>query len=415
MRKIADIRKDLSAAIAEARLIDASKAENAEALKKALDKIDDLTAELNAANRVEAAEQALAAQRFSDKEAKKGERFSFLKFIRECIDGQLTGIEAEAAAEGAKEYQRLGLSAQGRVIPTFILARAAAGQNYGTNADGGYLIEEMSAKYTEALRNKLVVAGLGATVLTNLVGTLPVISASDISASWLAEAGPLSVSKSTIAKATMVPHRNGAMVAFTKDLLRQTSLDVENLLYEKLMNAHAQLIETAAIAGTGANNQPTGILNTTGIGSVAMGTNGAAINWAKVVELETKVNENNANRGKLAYLTNAKVNGAMKTVQKGTNLNFILNDSNPGILNGYKYDFSNVVPSALTKGTGTGLSAMIFGNWEDLWIGEWGGMDLVVDPYTLAATAEVRLVMNCWNDIKVVEPKSFAAITDIVA
>ncbi|MBQ7911899.1 MAG: phage major capsid protein [Clostridia bacterium] len=415
MRKIADIRKDLSAAIAEARLIDASKAENAEALKKALDKIDDLTAELNAANRVEAAEQAIAAQRFSDKEAKKGERFSFLKFIRECIDGQLTGIEAEAAAEGAKEYQRLGLAAQGRVIPTFILARAAAGQNYTTAADGGNLIEEMSAKYTEALRNKLVVAGLGATVLTNLVGTLPVIGASDISASWLAEGADVSVSKAAFAKATMTPHRNSAMVAFTKDLLRQTSLDVEALLYEKLMNAHAQLIETAAIAGTGANNQPTGILNTTGIGSVAMGTNGGAITWAKVVELETKVNENNANKGKLAYLTNAKVNGALKTVQKGTNLDYILSGANPNMLNGYKYDFSNVVPAGLTKGTGTGLSAMIFGNWEDLWIGEWGGMDLVVDPYTLAASAQVRLVMNCWNDIKVVEPKSFAAIQDINA
>lgn len=415
MRKIADIRKDLSAAIAEARLIDASKAENAEALKKALDNIDNLTAELNAANRVEAAEQELAAQRFAGKEAKQGERFSFVKFIRECIDGQLTGIEAEAAAEGAKEYQRLGLAPQGRVIPSFILARAAAGQNYGVAADGGALIEEMNAKYTEALRNKLVVAGLGATVLTNLVGTLPVISASDVTASWEAEGADVLVSKAAFAKATMTPHRNSAMVAFTKDLLRQTSLDVEDLLYEKLMNAHAQLIETAAIAGTGANNQPTGILNTVGIGDVAMGTNGGAITWANIVALETAVNAQNANRGKLAYLTNAKVNGAMKTVQKGTNLNFIINDSNPNILNGYKYDFSNVVPSDLTKGTATGCSAMIFGNFEDLWIGEWGGMDLIVDQYTLAASGQVRLVMNCWNDVKVVEPKSFAAIKDIKA
>jgi len=413
MRKIADIRKDLSAAVAEARLIDASKAENAEALKKALDNIDNLTAELNAANKLEAAEQAIAAERFANKEAKRGERFSLIKFIRESIDGKLTGIEADAAAEGAAEYQRLGLAAQGRVIPTFILARAAAGQNYGTNADGGYLVEEMSAKYTEALRNKLVVASLGATVLTNLVGTLPVISASDISASWLAEAGSASVSKSTFAKATMTPHRNAATVAFTKDLLRQTSLDVENLLYEKLMNAHAQLIEEAAIAGTGSSNQPTGILNTSNIGSVAMGTNGGAITWAKVVALETEVNANNANRGKLGYLTNAKVNGALKTTQRGTNLDYILSGANPNMLNGYKYDFSNVVPSTLTKGTSTACSAMIFGNWEDLWIGEWGGLDLVADPYTLAASAEVRIVMNAWNDVKVVEPKSFAAIQDI--
>lgn len=94
MRKIADIRKDLSAAIAEARLIDASKAENAEALKKALDKIDDLTAELNAANRVEAAEQALAAQRFPTRRRRR-------------VRGSLSSSSSASASTDSSPVSRL--------------------------------------------------------------------------------------------------------------------------------------------------------------------------------------------------------------------------------------------------------------------------------------------------------------------
>ena len=180
---------------------------------------------------------------------------------------------------------------------------------------------------------------------------------------------------------------------------------------DKIMTAHAELLETAAIAGTGTNNQPTGILNTANIGSVAGGTNGAAISWGNLVALETAVNSQNGNRGKLGYLTNAKVVGAMKTIERAQGTaRFLIED---GKSNGYAVEWTNLVPSNLAKGTATACSAMIFGNWEDLYIGHWGGVDIVVDPYTLAAQADVRIVLNSWDDAVVVEPKSFAAIKDI--
>lgn len=415
MRKIAEIRKDLSAKIAEVKAIQ-NTAENAEALKKGLEEIKALEKELEDATAVESAEQRLAQDNF-EKEAKKGHAFSFTKFMRELSaapDGtRLTGVEKDAADLGREEYLRLGLKQMGHVVPSALL-RAAAGQNYGTNADGGYMKETMPARYIDTLRAKLVIASLGATILGDLVGTLPIISTGDFTAGWLAEAGVGSVTKFTVGSGDMTPHRNFVAGAVTKDLLRQTSKDVEALIREKLLNAHATLIDTAAIAGTGLSNQPTGILNTSGIGSVAIGTNGGNLTWAKVVALETAINNDNANRGKLGYLTNAKVWGALKSIEKASNTARFLLDDN-GRLNGYKVDWTTLVPSNLTKGTGTGLSALIFGNWEDLWVGEWGGIDLVVDPFTLATTAEIRFVLNAWNDVKVVEPKSFAAIQDITA
>ena len=82
-------------------------------------------------------------------------------------------------------------------------------------------------------------------------------------------------------------------------------------------------------------------------------------------------------------------------------------------LNGYNAEVSTNVPSDLDKGTSTGVChAMIFGNWEDLLIGQWGGLDLVVDPYTKAKNAQIELVVNSWWDIAVRHPESFAAMQD---
>ena len=410
MRNIAEIRKDLSAQVKLIQGMD-KKADEA-AYDAAVEKAVELTKELDQASKIEAAQQRLAERQLANLEKEAGRAFSFAKFIRELAEDpegkSLTGIEAEVAKMGAEEYKRLGLNRRGVVLPSAAL-RSSAGQNYTTNADGGYAKQEMAPRYVDGLKEKLVVAKLGATVL---VGTVPVVSAGSVSAQWLAEGAQASVSKAAFARVTLTPHRNAVIGAFSKDLLKQTSIDVEGIIMDKILTAHAELLEAACINGSGSSNQPTGILNTDGIGSVAGGTNGAAISWANVVKLETVVNSNNGNRGKLAYLTNAKVIGAMKTVERANNTaRFLLED---GKSNGYDVEWTNLVPSNLTKGSASGsCSAMIFGNWEDLYIGHWGGVDIVIDPYTLAAYGDVRFVLNSWDDCAVVEPKSFAAIKDI--
>ena len=409
MRKIAEIRKELSEKIAEVKAIDSN---NSEAVEKGITEINALVAELDQANAVEAAEQKAAERKLESLQKKAGRSFSLLKMVRDLSEGRaLSGLEEEVAKMGAAEYERLGLSAQGVAVPSAYL-RAASGQNAGTAADGGNLKEVMPSVYVEELKQRLVVAQLGATVLSDLTGSVPVITSAQISAAWGAEGAQAAISKASYAKATMTPHRNTVCVAVTKDLLRQTSFDVEADLMNKIIDAHANLLEAAAIAGTGSSSQPTGILNTTGIGSVAMGTNGGAISWKKVVELESVINQANANRGRMAYLTNPKVWGELKTTVRGEQTNsFILEG---GVMNGYKAEYSGFVPSNLTKGSAANnCSALIFGNFQDLYIGQWGGLDIVVDPYTSKRTGEVEICLNAYNDVLVAEPKSFAAIKDI--
>jgi HK97 family phage major capsid protein len=416
MRNITEIRKDLKAQIDSIRQMD-PKADKA-AYDAAVEKAMELTRELENANKVELAEQRLADRQLADLEKDAQRSFSIVKFIREAAEGKLSGLEKEVAEMGAKEYERLGLSKKGFVLPAAAL-RSSAGQNAGTNADGGYAKAEQLPRYIDGLKDRLAVAKLGATVLGDLIGTVPVVSAGAMTAAWYAEGATASVSKAAFAKVTLTPHRNAIVGAFSKDLLRQTSIDIEKIVWDKIQEAHARLLEAACINGSGSSNQPTGILtalaavtNTPNI--VATGTNGGAITWANIVALETKINAGNANRGKLGYLTNAKVIGDMKTIERtSTNGRYLL-DGNFDKVNGYPIEWTNLVPSNLTKGdTTSACSAMIFGNWEDLYIGHWGGIDIVVDPYTLAANGDVRIVLNSWDDCKVVETASFAAIVDL--
>ena len=408
MRNIAEIRRDLAAKSAELKALDGK---DIEAVKNATDNVKSLLKELEGAEVAERAAQALADKEFAEAEKKAGRSFSFVKLLREASDrnGGLTGLEAEIAEMGKKEFQRLGLSSRnGVIIPSCALRAATANGKADVVADS-------TATYVEGLRERLVIAQLGAHVLGDLTGNVPVISSKAMKGGWGEEAEKSTAKKMDFGKAVLTPHRNFVEGAVTGDLLRQTSGDVEAMLRDSILTAHAELIDSAAIAGTGSAGQPTGILSTAGIGDIALGGNGGAITWKAVVELEGSINANNANRGKLGYLTNAKVNAAMKITEKATGSGRFILDGGK-IVNGYPMEWTNLVPSNLSKGSASSkCSALIFGNFDDLYVGHWGGIELVVDPYTLASNGEVRYVLNSWDDCKVVEPKSFAAVKDILA
>ena len=398
MRKISEIRKDLNAAVETLRGIDRT---DKEAREAAITRVNELMTELEEAEVAERAAQVLAEDNFRAEERKEKKRFSLVKFINETIAGSLTGLEAKAAEAGAEEYRRLGFTRNGQVIPSFIL-RDILGQSVAS--DGDALAETASNKYMPQLTNKLAVEKLGATVLTSLVGKVPVVSSSSVVAEWATEGKDVAVKKVDWAKQMLNPKRNVTRVAVTKDLLHQTSYDVEVYLKRLMQTAHNELVESGAIAG--ATDGPTGILKTSGIKTIDAA---GPITWDNVVALETAVNENNASKGSLGYLTNAKVWGAMKTTPKvAGGERFIMEETAGNRVNGYVADWTNIVPSA-------GGSVMIFGNWEDLFIGEWGGFDLVVDPFTQAGSAQTLITINAWNDALVAEPKSFAVLKGITA
>jgi len=151
------------------------------------------------------------------------------------------------------------------------------------------------------------------------------------------------------------------------------------------------------------------------IGSVVGGTNGLIPTWANIVGLESAVSNVNADAGSLGYLVNTKTRGKLKTVVRnpsGTDSTFIWPDSNR--LNSYTTGVSNAVPSTLTKGTSTSVcSAVVFGNFSDLVLAQWGNaLDIIVNPYSRDTEGIVRITASTFVDAGVRRPASFAAMLD---
>jgi len=247
-----------------------------------------------------------------------------------------------------------------------------------------------------------------------LVGNIAIPRATGgATAYWVAETGAPTESQQAFDQVALSPKTVGAFTDISRKLLLQSSIDVEGFVRNDLATVLALAIDLAGINGSGASNQPTGILNTAGIGSVAGGTNGLAPTYQNMIDLETAVALANADVGAMGYLTNAKVRGKLKSTQKVATYGDDFVWGEDGAVNGYAATVSNQVPSNLTKGTSTGVcSAILFGNFADLIIGQWGALDLTVDPYTGSTSGTVRVVALQDVDIAVRHAESFAAMKD---
>jgi HK97 family phage major capsid protein len=361
--------------------------------------------------------QAGAGNGISVKDQADLQRFSFRKVILAGLGhAKLEGIELEMHQEAIREAQGENRIVRGIGIPYLLLSkramkRASTGQNVTTAADGGYLVQEEPLLYYQALRDKLLLPGMGAKFLTGLVGDLPLIEGGSFTASWLEEDGTDTAAKATFDEFLMQPKRLSATGALSLQLLRQTSVDVERMIEEDLIAAHALGLQEAAINGSGTAPEPRGILNKVGIGSVVGGSNGASPTFKHMVDLETAVAIDNADGSAMAYLTNAKVRGILKQTEKTSANALYIWDKNE--VNGYPAFVTNAVPSNLTKGNQSELcSAVIFGDFSKLHIGQWGNLDIIVDPYSLKKKAEVEVTVISYGDIGIIQPEAFAAMKD---
>lgn len=340
--------------------------------------------------------------------------FSLLRAMEAAATGkwEKAGLEREVSAELEKQH---GRSATGFFVPTDLMARA---YSKGNAAIGGNTIatDFRDDLFIDLLRNRLATAQLGATVLDGLVGDITIPKQlTGNSVTWVDENGQASDSNATFGQIGLKPKTVTANTELSRKFMLQSSLSAEQFARNELLQAMMLGIDLAAINGSGTSNQPTGILNTSGIGAVAIGTNGGSLTWQHIVALETSIAAANADLGNLAYLTNTKVRGALKTTLKSEGVSGYIWQDGDTPLNGYRCAVSNQVPSNLTKGSAAGkCSPLIFGNWADLMIAHWGVLDVIVDPYTKGKQGAVVITVLQDVDIAVRNAESFAAVKDIV-
>ncbi len=321
-------------------------------------------------------------------------------------------FEAEVSEATAK---RTGKTPQGFLVPDDVL-REKRDLDIATNASGGYFKATATMSMIEMLRNRLILGAAGATAITGLTGDVafPKQTAA-ATAYWVAEAGAPTESQQTIGQVLMQPKTVAAWTDYTRKLMNQSSVDVENFVRSDLSAILARAVDLAGLHGSGSSNQPTGVAATSGIGSVVGGTNGAAPTWVHITQLEREVAIDNADDGNLKYITNPKVRYKLKNTYRNATYGEIpvWGDSKEQPLNGYPALVTNQVSATLTKGSSNGTaSAIFFGNWAELMLGFWSGIDILVDPYSLSTTGSHRVVAFQDVDVAVRHAESFAAMLD---
>jgi len=231
------------------------------------------------------------------------QRYSLVRAIRAAMSNDWRGAELEREASAATA-QRLGREPNGSFfVPADWLE--SRDLTVGTNSAGGYTVSTdlLAQNFIDLLRNRMALRQAGATMLTGLVGNIAIPrQTGGATAYWVAENSAPTESAQAFDQVTMTPHTVGAFTDISRRLLNQSSIDVEMLVRTDLATVLALAIDLAGLHGTGSSNQPTGLAATSGIGSVAGGTNGAAPTLANIDgDADLEIVLNTASAGFVAY------------------------------------------------------------------------------------------------------------------
>jgi HK97 family phage major capsid protein len=274
----------------------------------------------------------------------------------------------------------------------------------GTATDGAELVATnlLAGSFIDVLRNLSICLSMGATTLHNLVGNVAVPrKTTGSTAGWVStEGGNVGNSEPQFDTVGLTPKTLGHYADMTRNLLLQSTPAIEGLVRNDLAAAVATGIDKAALYGTGADGQPKGISQQTGINAPTAFA-AATPTWGEVVAMESAVAVDNALLGRLGYAIDPAMCGSLKTKPKETGYPQYVMETNDK-LNGHRC----AVSSQVTAGD------IFFGNWADLIIGFWGGLDLLVDPYTLGLSGGVRIIVHQSCDVGVRHPVSFAYNND---
>ena len=334
--------------------------------------------------------------------AKETREFSFQRAINALANPGDRKLQEAAAFErecSEAAAQRAGKVAQGIMVPSEVLRRDLT---VGTASGAGDLVgtDFRPGSFIELLRNRSALAGLGVTSLTGLSGNVAIPrQTAAATAYWLAESGSPTESQQTVDQVNLSPKTVGAFTDYSRRLMLQASIDVEQMIRQDLATVLALEIDRCGLYGLGNTSQPLGIKLTTGINTENFGA--ATPTYTEVVSMESKIAADNADIGAMAYLMNATMRGNLKTKDKGTDTGAYVFEPG-GTVNGYNAVVSNQVESG----------DIFFAVWSQLIMAMWSGLDLTVDPYTHSTSGTVRVVALQDVDFAVRHPEGFCRGND---
>lgn len=341
----------------------------------------------------------------------------------------------------------------GLLIPTFTRTETVREMQYGlpygslsqragldsaTSTKGAELKFTVPGEFLPILRNFMALMRAGTTLMGGLQGPVAFPNQNGAgTASWVTENPGSDVADSnlTLQQITLAPKSLQSSTSYSRQLLAQSVIDIDGVVRMDLAAITALALDLGGINGSGSSGQPTGILNTSGVGLLALGTNGATPTYANLVDLETLVTAANADQWPLAHLVHPTTRGTFKkatplsntvgqpvwTAPGTQNIGDASIQGQPGSrvqgeLNNYPAWASAQVPNNLTKGTSSGIClAIILGAFSQAVIGDWGMFEIIVDPYRLKKQGMIELTSFAMYGFAVKYAAGFAKIIDALA
>lgn len=352
--------------------------------------------------------------------------FSIGRAIQAEIDPAGYMREAGREREVSKELsRRMGVATSGLIVPFDAFLDAPRQRDMTTTGYGGSTVQTTvaAAMWMDSLRERSLAVGLGVQVLPGLTGPTQLPRKSLVSqVGWHGEIEAASETQPATTNSSLTPHRVGNYVEVSRQLMLTSVLAVENMVRMDLQDSCMNELDRVLFVGSGLGDEPQGVAKSVGVGIVVGGTNGADLAWSHILELERVVDDVNGlmRPASCGYVINGRTRSYLKRLAKlpGDGEGLVMGSEriDPvgfGVLNGYRCGVSRKIPSDLTKGSGTNLSMLLFGDFSSAVIGIFGGgVEIIVDPYTLAPTAQVRITANLFCDVACRQPGSFVVMED---
>lgn len=350
--------------------------------------------------------EAAQSRSFTSPTAKpKEERFSLMRTIRRIADNkQVHDADAVVLEQGERDFKSNGIAPEGNITLPFIDHRhpnlegilLGGGQRAdilaGTATAGEEIVATDKLNLLGPLRNSLVFSKVGSTFMTGLVNNVDIPKYAGSTAAWKGEVAAATDAAGAHSDLSMAPLRITGYLDVSKRYLIQDAVGAEELLKTDLIAAVSGLLETTALglAAASAGVSPAGLFQIADVTG-----EGSTVTWTDVVNIEAATDAANAMDGNLAYITHPTIRGKMKlTPRVATTDSRMIMEGND--LNGYPlFTTSNCNTNCGTDGDEYPLA---FANWRHFVISQWGGMDLVIDPFSLATTAQVRITVNTYWD-----------------
>lgn len=310
--------------------------------------------------------------RMNNKTNTNRQEMKLINLINDVVNNRNFSEDAQAHIDLAKgEMRKSGLATKGQIVLRAI--------NATTPTEGQENVAEEKTAIEVALRNNLVAVKAGATFLGNLVGDVSIPRYAGSNVAWAGETAAAEDGQGAFEEVVLTPKRLTAYVDVSKQFLLQDSNDAEAMLIADIAAAITEKLESTIFgAGAGSATQPKGLFN--GVEATAALD---AITYSDILDVELALEEKNA--AEYMWVTSPQVKFALKGTQKANGLGMVCEDEE---IDGINYVSSKSVVR-------NGILAF---DPKSLVIGSWGGVDILVDPYSKSIDGCVRLVVNAYFD-----------------